>query len=328
MQRAPRRGLVSCLVCLVFLVMASTGARAQEEGPWLRVLGTAQDGGIPHAACTCRRCEAARTDPARRRLIASLALIVPGEDEHRRVYLVDATPDIRDQLESLRDVRDAPVGRVDRDPVDGVLLTHAHLGHYLGLAFFGFEAVSTTRLPVHCTPAMAEYLRSNGPWDQLVRLENIALHSHRVGEPFDLDGVRITPILVPHRDEYSDTVAYRFEGPERTVLYLPDTEPWRTWEAPLPDPASIFEGVDVAIVDGSFYSPDELPGRAVSAIGHPLMTETMDLLARRVGEGTLEVFFTHLNHSNPALEPDSDALKEIHRRGFHVLEEGQVFPLE
>ena len=326
MQRPPRRELVSCLVCLLCFFMAATGARAQDEGPRLRVLGTAQDGGIPHAACTCRRCEAAREDPARRRLIASLALIVPGEDE-RRVYLVDATPDIRDQLEALRDVRDAPAGRVDRDPVDGVLLTHAHLGHYLGLAFFGFEAVSTSEMPVHCTPAMAEYLRTNGPWDQLVRLENIALSSHRVGEPFDLAGVRITPIKVPHRDEYSDTVAYRFEGPQRTVLYLPDTEPWRTWEAPLPDPVSIFDGVDVLIVDGSFYSPDELPGRAVSSIGHPLMTETMDLLEQRVQAGELAVFFTHLNHSNPALEPDSDALEEIDRRGFHVLGDGQAFAL-
>jgi pyrroloquinoline quinone biosynthesis protein B len=315
----------------------ATGALAQDNpphGPRLRVLGTAQDGGLPHAACTCDRCNAAREDPARRRFIASLALIVPPEPDASQsssaVYLVDATPDIREQLDALQDVRqgpDHPQGRVDRKPVDGVLLTHAHIGHYLGLAFFGFEAVSTQDLPVHCTPKMAAYLERNGPWEQMVRTSNIDLKTHAPGASFQLDGVKITPVKVPHRDEYADTVGYRFEGSRRTILYIPDTEPWRTWLSPQSDPLDLFEGAEVLLIDGSFYSPDELPGRDVASIGHPLMTDTMALLQGRVDAGEVEVYFTHLNHSNPALEPGSDAASEVRRRGFHILTDGQAFDL-
>ena len=107
-----------------------------------------------------------------RRLISSLAIVLPAS---REVYLVDATPDVRRQIDLLADVRDAPAGQVDRAPVDGVMLTHAHLGHYTGLAFFGFEAVHTSGLPVFCTPRMADYLRSNGPWSQLVAIGNLEL---------------------------------------------------------------------------------------------------------------------------------------------------------
>lgn len=308
----------------------ATGAAAQEDqppSPRLRVLGTAQDGGLPHAACDCERCNAAREDHSRRRSIASIALIIPADEAPTTIYLVDATPDIREQLDALRDVRDPPAGRVDRQPVSGVLLTHAHIGHYLGLAFFGFEAVSTSELPVHCTPRMAAFLEQNGPWEQMVKAGNIDLIEHAPGDAYQLGNVKVTPVKVPHRDEYSDTVGYRFEGPNRTILYIPDTEPWRTWHPPQPDPMTLFEGVDVLLVDGSFYSPTELPGRDVATIGHPLMTETMDLLQERVRSGDLVVYFTHLNHSNPALEPESAALQDIRRQGFRVLRDGQEFDL-
>ncbi len=296
----------------------------------LRALGSAQDGGLPHAACVCERCEAARADPARRRFVASLAIIaeVREPDVGARVYLIDATPDLREQLDLLRDVRDAPAGRVDREPIDGVLLTHAHIGHYAGLAFFGFEAVHTRDLPVWCTPRMASFLRANEPWAQLVRIRNIEVREAPPGVAFDLPGgVRVTPVQVPHRDELSDTVAFRIQGPNRTVLYLPDTEPWRTWQAPLPDPITLFDGVQVAIVDGTFFSTDELPGRPVASIGHPLTTETMDLLQPRVADRSLEVYFTHLNHSNPALDPASDAARLIESHGFRILRDGQDLDL-
>lgn len=139
------------------------GGLAEAEapaGPFVRVIGTVQDGGLPHAGCTCERCEAARRDPARRRLVASLAVVLPASG---RVYLVDASPDLHEQLDLLADVRDPPAGATDRVPVDGVLLTHAHIGHYLGLAFFGYETMHTRDLPVFATPRMAAFLRGNGP---------------------------------------------------------------------------------------------------------------------------------------------------------------------
>ncbi len=291
-------------------------------GPYVLVLGTAQDGGLPHAACRCTRCDAARRDPERRRAIASLAVVIPAT---RETYLIDATPDVREQLDALPRRDPSAAGGVDRAPLSGVLLTHAHLGHYTGLSFFGFEAIHTQGLPVFCTPRMARYLRENGPWSQLVGLGNVALREVLPGAPFPLGpGVTARAVPVPHRDEFSDTVGFILEGPSRRTLYIPDTEPWERWASPVEE---LLQDVDLAILDGTFYSTDELPGRDVASIGHPLIASTMDRLEALVASGSTRVVFTHLNHSNPALDPGSEERKELERRGFAVLEDGDVLPL-
>jgi pyrroloquinoline quinone biosynthesis protein B len=294
----------------------------QLTGPFVRVLGTVQDGGVPHAACRCVRCLAASRDPARKRRVASLGIILP---QTRQVFLIDATPDIREQLDLLRDDRDAPRLGIDRSPVDGVFLTHAHMGHYTGLAFFGFEAVHTRGLPVYCSARFASYLRDNGPWSQLVEIGNVTLRESVPGDPISLsDRVSVTPLVVPHRDEFSDTVGFLIRGPASSLLYIPDADPWKRWDA---ESEAILDGVDIAILDGSFYSGEELPGRDLSAIGHPLIVDSMRRFESRVSTGQLRVYFTHLNHSNPALDPAGPERAEIERRGFRVLDEGEVFPL-
>lgn len=317
------RRVFVCISVVAIAVLAGCHApSARHLDVRLRVLGTAQDGGIPHAGCSCEHCEGARRNPSRRRHVSSLALIVPRNDGSNGVHLVDATPDVREQLDMLRDVRDEPAGRVDRAPVDGVLLTHAHIGHYTGLMFFGFEAVHTSGVPVWCSPMMAEFLRTNGPWSQLVSIGNIAIREVKAGEAFEVEErVTVTPLLVPHRAEYTDTLGFIFDAGGDRVLFVPDTEPWRTWQTPLPEFIRA-EGIEVAIVDATFYSADELPGRAVSSIGHPLVEDTMDLLEPLVREGRLRVILTHLNHSNPALEPAGPAAREVRRRGFEIAREG------
>lgn len=322
-------GAVSCPLVTLFdcdRVAAETGQqalrRAAGSTPFVRVLGTAQDGGLPHTACSCPRCELARRDPAARRLVAAIALVLP---QTGSIYLVDATPDLGEQLYRLRDVRDAAAGRVDRAPVDAIFLTHAHMGHYLGLAHLGFEAVSTSSLPVHGTPRMIDFLRNNGPWSQLVDLGNIA----PVALPSEASvklgrNVFVRPFTVPHRDEYADTVGYILKGPTRTLVYLPDIDSWRAWQR---SAVAFLQEFDLVLVDGTFFSPAELPGRSIESIGHPLITDTMDLLQPAVEAGRLEVFFTHFNHSNPAIVPNSKERLEIERRGFHVLNDGDQFDL-
>jgi pyrroloquinoline quinone biosynthesis protein B len=289
-------------------------------GPRVRILGIAQDGGLPHAACSCSNCSAARTDPSRASGVASLGIIAAD-----KAYLVDASPDIIQQLATLSDVRTLEPNRVDRTPVDGVFLTHAHIGHYLGLALLGFEAVNTKELPVWCSQKMGEFLTQNAPWDRLISQKNLALNVEQSGEPVALPGgVQVTPIGVPHRAEYTDTYGYLMAGARQRVLYIPDTSPWHAWSHPMEE---VLEGVDVALLDGTFYSGDELPGRDLTKIGHPLMVDTMDRLQSRVDSGTLRVIFVHLNHSNPALDPSSDARKTVEKRGFSIGGTGQEFAL-
>ena len=333
MHRAPRIMTLLCSAVLLAAVFACAGApergidadgpvAERSDAPRLVALGTAQDGGFPHAACSCTACERARARPGDARLIASLALVLPSPS---RTYLIDATPDIRPQLDRLRALRGTTGDRVDRLPVDGVFLTHAHLGHYTGLAFFGYESIHTRGLPVFCTPSMVRYLEANGPWSQLVRLQNVDLFPTEPGRSIDLGAnVTVTAIRVPHRDEYADTVGFVFRGPARSAIYVPDTDSWSAWEPALTE---VLDGIDVAIIDATFFSASELPGRDVSEIGHPLVTASMDLLEPLVQAGVLEVYFTHLNHSNPAIFADSPERREIERRGFGVLTEGQEIPL-
>lgn len=296
---------------------ACLGARgAGAAGSRLVVLGTAQDGGFPHAGCSCERCARARAEPGRARRVACVAL-VSGE----RAWLVDATPDLPAQIETLALQTGRPRGGVDRAPVEGVLLTHAHVGHYLGLAWLGFEALHTQGTPVYASREMAAFLRSNAPWDQLVRLGNVKLVELAAEVEVRLGEVGVRALTVPHRDEYADTFGYILAGPGRRALYVPDSAPWRRWPRPLPEVLRAAQ-VDVALLDGCFYSADELPGRDLSTLAHPLMTESMDLLQPLVDAGTLQVLFTHLNHSNPAIEPGSAAAAEIERRGFAVAREG------
>lgn len=292
------------------------------DSPRVVVLGTAQDGGLPQTACACDRCTRARRDPALARRVASLAIHFP---KSGHTWLLDATPDIAAQLEEVRTFRPRAPGRTDRRPLDGVILTHAHIGHYLGLAQFGLESLDSRGLPLLVSPRMAAYLRANGPWSQLVRLDNVAIREFTIGRPFPLEeGVTVTPIKVPHRDEFSDTMAFLIKGPRKSLFYVPDTDTWETWTTPLPD---ILKDVDEALLDATFYSPDELPDRDLTKIRHPLVTASIELLEPLVKQGRLRVWFTHFNHSNPALDRDGTARRNIEAHGFHVLDEDDEFAL-
>jgi pyrroloquinoline quinone biosynthesis protein B len=264
----------------------------------------------------------ARRDPGTKRLVSSIALILPSTDE---VFLFDATPDLHEQLVALRDIGVPPTGRVDRSPVAGVFLTHAHIGHYLGLAFFGYEVINTSGLRVMASPRMSEFLRRNGPWSQLVEMKNIVLDEIEPGQTRRIaDSVTVEAFSAPHRDEYADTLGFILRGPSRSLLYLPDTDSWTTWDYSV---EGFVAQVDVALLDGTFYSADELPGRSVDRIGHPLISTSMDLFQELVDSSQTQVFFTHLNHSNKAIDSHSEAAGEIRDRGYGVLAEGDRFDL-
>lgn len=283
--------------------------------PYLLVLGIAQDAGVPQAG---RRDDPGWEDPSRRHLAVSLALV---DDVSGKRYLFDATPDFKYQLAHLDRV--APV---EASPgLDGIFLTHAHIGHYTGLMMLGHEAMGSRNVPVYAMPRMADFLRTNGPWSQLVRYQNIELRGLKDRTPVQLGpSIRVTPLLVPHRQEFSEVVGFRIEGPQHSALYLPDIDRWEEWDLVLED---VLETVDVAYVDGCFFAPGEVGGRDMSQIPHPPVTTTMDRLAKQPPEVRQKVRFIHLNHTNPLLVPGSDARREVALRGFRVAEKGEMFHL-
>lgn len=306
------------LVLLSAILPAPTAAAVAEAGPFVVVLGTAQDGGYPQAGCDGACCRRAWSDPAARRRVASLAVVDPGTGGR---WLIDATPDFREQLHALDAVAPPGAGAL----VSGVLLTHAHVGHYSGLLHLGHEVIGARGVPVYAMPRMRRFLSGSGPWDQLVRYDNIELRPLQDGAPVDLaPGLTAIPFRVPHRDEYSETVGFRIRGPLRSVLYLPDIDKWSRWETPLPEALA---SVDVAYLDGSFFADGELPGRDMSQVRHPFIRETMELLRHLPAPERAKVRFLHLNHTNPALDPDGDARRQVREAGMRVAEEGEQFLL-
>ncbi|MGE0455144.1 MAG: MBL fold metallo-hydrolase [Vicinamibacteria bacterium] len=304
---------------LMALALSSALGSALGDGPGTRaiVLGVAQDGGMPHIGCRQEPCLRARREPALRQRVACLGL-VDGESGER--FLVDATPDFASQLESLVEL--APARPAPRErPLDGILLTHAHVGHYLGLAQLGREALGARGVPVFATPRMTRFLRENAPWSQLVSLGQITLREIEAGQEVALTPrLRVTALRVPHRDELSDTVGFLVKGPSRSLLYVPDIDKWERWERSL---AGEVSRVDHALLDATFLDAAEVPGRSLDEIPHPLVPETLRLLS--VVPGLLErTLLTHLNHTN-ALFWD-----EARRRALapaRVALDGQELPL-
>ena len=277
---------------LLFTACATT-VPPTPVGPYTEVLGIAQDGGYPQAGCNRPDCIAAWRDPKLRRRVASLAIVDP---QSKQRWIIDATPDFPSQLRTLDE--SAP------GTLDGILLTHAHMGHYLGLAHLGREVLGAKSVRVYAMPRMREFLSNHGPWDQLVRLNNIALQPLEDGREVALnERITITPLVVPHRDEYSETVGYIVRGPSRAILWLPDIDKWEKWDTPL---ETVLEKVDVAYLDGTFHDVDELPGRNMSEIPHPFIVETESRLA--ASPLRTRVRYIHLNQSNPLLRQTRPAI--------------------
>ena len=288
---------------------------------FVKVTGTAQDGGIPHIGCFCANCQRAWNDPRHTRLVASLSLFDIVEN---KTFFIDVTPDVHEQTRMVRDRID-PENRIKKFQPDGILLTHAHIGHYTGLMFYGYEAQSTDRLPVYCSKRMGSFLSENGPWSQLVDRKNIQLEPMIPGKTFRLTPqITISALHVPHREEYSDTLGYKIKGPARSLLYIPDIHDWNTWDRSIVDEV---RDVDVALVDGTFFSPEELPSRDLSSIGHPFIVDTMKILKDVIGDRKTRIYFTHLNHSNLALDPTGEASKIVKKFAFGLAADGMEFPL-
>lgn len=243
-----------------------------------------------------------------RRSVASLGLI---DSSAGKRFVIDATPDFGIQVDRLGGMPDA------------ILLTHAHIGHFLGLAQLGREVLNARSVPVYCTPSMGRFLRDNRPWSRLVTTENIEIREIEPGVEFELTAqLHATAVRVPHRDEDSDTVAFLIRGPSRQLLWLPDIDKWEKWDRRIED---LVRSVDVAFLDGTFFSADEIPGRSIADIPHPLVPETVDRLALAAAPPG-RVCFVHLNHTN-RLYWDKAAVASLARRGFCVAHEGDRRPL-
>ena len=248
--------LAACVV-----LPGASGCRAAKtlpvprEAPWVVVLGLAQDGGVPQAGDASA---AGWGAPEHRALVTCLGLVDPLSGER---WLFEATPDLPEELRRL-DALAPPSTRAGQPALKGVFVTHAHFGHYAGLGFFGHEVMGARGVPLFVMPRMAEFLRTSGPWSQLVRYGNVELRELAAGSTVRLnERLSVTPLPVPHRQEFSEVIALRIDGPERSVLFLPDIDSWEEWDAWGTRIEDQLAGVDRAFLDGTFWANGEIPGR-------------------------------------------------------------------
>tara|TARA_B100001250_G_scaffold182752_1_gene157290 strand:+ start:1945 stop:2853 length:909 start_codon:yes stop_codon:yes gene_type:complete len=279
------------------------------SNPYVVVLGIAQDGGAPHAGCSKECCEQRWDNPKEHLKVSSIAIVDPKTNE---TWIIDATPDFASQLNSVSD-----------NDLKGIFLTHAHIGHYTGLIHVGREVMGAKEVSVYAMPRMKQFLETNGPWDQLVSLGNISIQKIDDNIALQLnERLSITPFLVPHRDEYSETVGYKIQGPEKSLIFIPDIDKWDKWKLNIQE---LVEVNDYSLLDGTFYDINELPGRDMSEIPHPFIVESIDIFSKTQNKSGIH--FIHINHSNPALNHNSDAFGNIVNNGFSVAKRDQIFDL-
>jgi pyrroloquinoline quinone biosynthesis protein B len=280
----------------------------------LKVLGTIQDGGIPHMGCNKICCLKYFKNNTFRVGVSSLGI---SNLKNETNYLIDATPNVNHQLKAL-------IGTSNpSEKLNGIFLTHAHMGHYSGLLNFGREAMNSKNIPLYLMPRFYNFIQDNGPWNQLVKLENVMLKRIYDREKITLESnLSITPIQVPHRDEYSETVGFLIEGNTKSALYIPDIDKWEKWNNSI---VELIKNVDYAFLDGTFYDEKEVNNRDISEIPHPFIIESLKLFNPLDKSEKNKIYFIHLNHTNPLLNSDSSEYNRVIREGFNVADPNMEF---
>ena len=294
---------------ILFIIFSCLSYSQKEFSPYIIVLGTIQDAGSPHMGCEKSCCISLFENPDPNRKVVSLGLVDPLE---KKYWLIEASPDFITQCRELKKISAFEHGKSP----DGIFLTHAHIGHYTGLMYLGKESYNSKNVPVFAMTRMKGFLIKNGPWSQLFKLNNIKINNINHQEEIKLsNNLSITPFLVPHRDEFSETVGFKINGPKKSVLFIPDIDKWDKWNKNL---IKEIKSVDVALLDGTFYDNKEVNNRNISEIPHPFIVETMDLFKEEKNSEKFKINFIHFNHTNPLLDSNSAALIRLKESGFNI----------
>ncbi len=279
---------------------------------FVKILGVAQDAGYPQIDCKKKCCNLYWSGKTEARHPTCLGIV---DQKKSQSWLVEATPMIKNQWQVLS----------DEYPIEGILITHAHAGHYTGLLELGREMLNTDKMPLYVLPRMAQFLTDNAPWSQLVQLENVEIKTTYPDAIFTLgDKIKCTPFLVPHRDEFSETAGFIIEGPKNKILFIPDIDKWTNWDQNI---SEVIRTVDYAILDGTFFQDAELPNRKMEEIPHPFVEETVALLHDLPKSERNKIYFIHFNHTNPLIYDDPNAVRIVRDAGMHIAREGMILDL-
>ena len=274
------------------------------------LLGIAQDGGRPQPGCTRPCCQGLTEQDYR----SPVSLGV--KTNEGTILLIEATRDLGRQLRMM-----------DNPSIDHLFITHAHLGHVDGLGLFGRETMSARNIQLHCSPSMYSLIERTPSWNQLL-LQNVL--EFGTFPRIEIDDIKVEFIQVPHRAELSDMHAIILRGENKSLLFLPDHDSWNeTLEAhsckTIREFLNKYE-IDIALLDGTFWSGGELQGRDMSVVPHPTIEDSLQRLGNRKPTDP-DISFIHLNHTNPVYDKTSIEHQEIVQLGWRLGEEGQKINL-
>ncbi len=306
----------------------------------VRVLGAAAGGGYPQWNCGCPVCRAARAGrrEARPRTQSSIAVTADGT----RWLLVDASPDIRAQIEAFPPLQ-PPAGRVRGSGIAAIALSDAQLDHALGLLLLR----EADTLVLYTTARVREGLTAWLP--VLPTLEaycEVRWHEVPLGtpiEPADAAGrplglrctaIPVDPAVPPYmrrrgvEPRPGDVIAHRIEDPAtgRRLVYAPGlggvSDALRTEMA----------SADAVLVDGTCFHDDELIALGISRkrardMGHLAVGDPHGLLDRLRGLPTPRKLFAHVNNTNPMLLEGSPEHRLVEAAGFEVAADGMELVL-
>jgi pyrroloquinoline quinone biosynthesis protein B len=295
----------------VILLSLSFSAFSQNDSSYIFILGNTQDGGVPHIGCEQEFCKN-NYNSNQHYFATSIALVDP---ESTQFTLFEASPDIASQLNYISNLL------FKRFVLpNNIYVTHAHIGHYTGLMYLGRESLGASGVKVRVLPKMSDFLKNNGPWNQLIKLNNIDLEEiefDKISSTFN--NIEIIPVQVPHRDEYSETAGYIIKGKNKTALFIPDIDKWERWNK---DINEMVKKYDYLLLDATFYDEEEI-NRDINEIPHPLVKQTIDVLSSLSPRAKSKIYFIHMNHTNMMLDPESDLSRLVLSKGFNIARLGQ-----
>ena len=276
------------------------------------LLGVAQDGGRPQPGCAKPCCIGLSSNDIS--YPTSLGVI-----ESDQIHLIDVTRHLANQLQYLG----------NRIP-NYVWLTHAHFGHVDGLGLFGRETMNAKGIPLYASKKMQQLITDTPQWRIMVEQGVFVPREMSNNNKVEFGELTIEPILVPHRDELSDMHAFVISSSQNKLLYLPDHDTWeetlsmynchdiRQWLKEL--------AIDIALIDGTFWSEDELQSRNQEKVPHPPIKQTIEMLGYKQ-QGDPEIYFIHLNHTNPVYDQWSEQHAQVIEMGWKIGKQGMKIKL-
>jgi len=300
-----------------------------------KMLGTAAGGGVPQWNCACHLCTLSRTSPQDIKPRLQLQAIVSGDGEGW--FLLNASPDLRFQIESNPELQPTPEHGRRNTPIRGIVLTSADLDQVLGVLLLReFQP-----LTLYATALVRKTLEANSFFRMLHRVPNqltwveiLPSQSFPLGD----SGIQCTPIplegSLPFYARDLDTgeagqasIGLLLEAPEsleskaRRIAYTPAVPEITD------DLRKIYGTCNAILVDGTFWSDAELSrthsGTPLArAIGHvPLSGDDGTIALLKTIDFPRKVF-VHINNTNPILDPRSPEHKAVVDAGWQVAYDG------